>query len=43
MKQRRSLTLLWLNPATGVKEAIPRHNEIKESLARKILSSLGAS
>ena len=33
---------LWLNPDTGVVEAIPRHKEIKEPLARKILKSLGA-
>jgi hypothetical protein len=32
----------WLE-ATGVKEAVPRHNEIKEPLARKILASLLAS
>jgi hypothetical protein len=34
---------IWINPTTGVKEAIPRHTEIKEPLARKILASLGAS
>jgi mRNA interferase HicA len=31
---------LWINPATGVIEAVPRHNDIKEILARKILRSL---
>jgi hypothetical protein len=31
---------LWCNPNTGVVEAIPRHNEIAEKLARKILRSL---
>jgi predicted RNA binding protein YcfA (HicA-like mRNA interferase family) len=31
---------LWINPATGVVEAIPRHGEIKEALARKILKRL---
>jgi len=33
---------LWINPHTGVVEAIPRHTEIKEPLALKILKSLGA-
>lgn len=33
---------LWTNPKTGVIEAIPRHIEVKEPLARKILKSLGA-
>jgi mRNA interferase HicA len=31
-----------MNPKTGVIEAVPRHSEIKESLARKILKNLGA-
>jgi mRNA interferase HicA len=31
---------LWTNPRT---EAVPRHTEIKEPLAWKILKSLGAS
>ena len=33
---------LWINPRTGVLEAVPRHAEIKEFLAKKILKSLGA-
>lgn len=33
---------LWLNPKTGVMEAVPRHVEIKEPLARKILRNLHA-
>ncbi|MDP0499672.1 MAG: type II toxin-antitoxin system HicA family toxin [Verrucomicrobiota bacterium JB022] len=33
---------LWINPRTGIVEAVPRHVEIKEHLARKILKSLGA-
>ena len=32
---------LWVNPQTGAVEAIPRHTEIPDSLARKICSSLG--
>ncbi len=34
---------LWINPKTGAVEAIPRHTEIKEPLAKKILKSLDAS
>jgi mRNA interferase HicA len=33
---------LWINPRTGTIEAIPRHTEIKEPLARKILKNLSA-
>ncbi len=33
---------LWINPKNGVLEAVPRHKEIKEPLARKILKNLGA-
>ena len=33
---------LWINPKNGVVEAVPRHKEIKESLARKILKNLNA-
>jgi mRNA interferase HicA len=33
---------LWINPKTGVIEAVPRHTEIKEPLAWKILKSLNA-
>ena len=33
---------LWIDPQTGVVEAIPRHREIKELLAKKILKSLNA-
>jgi mRNA interferase HicA len=31
---------LWVNPKTGVTEAVPRHAEIKEALAKKILKNL---
>lgn len=30
----------YRNPATGVSQAIPRHREIKERLARHIISLL---
>jgi mRNA interferase HicA len=33
---------LWINPKNGVVEAVPRHTEIKEPLARKILKDLNA-
>ena len=33
---------LWINPRTGMVEAVPRHPEIKEPLAIKILKALGA-
>ncbi|RMH36794.1 MAG: type II toxin-antitoxin system HicA family toxin [Nitrospirae bacterium] len=33
---------LWINPKTGVIESVPRHNEIKEPLAKKILKNLNA-
>lgn len=33
---------LWINPKIGMVEAIPRHKEIKEPLARKILKNMGA-
>ncbi len=33
---------LWINPRTGVTEAVPRHREIKEFLAHKILKNLNA-
>ncbi|MBW1912350.1 MAG: type II toxin-antitoxin system HicA family toxin [Deltaproteobacteria bacterium] len=33
---------LWMNPKTGIIEAVPRHKEIKEPLAKKILKALDA-
>ncbi|MCD6533316.1 MAG: type II toxin-antitoxin system HicA family toxin [Deltaproteobacteria bacterium] len=33
---------LWINPKNGAIEAIPRHKEIKEPLAKKILKNLNA-
>jgi hypothetical protein len=43
IKREGACHSIWINPSTGVKEAVPRHNEIKEPLARKILASLGAN
>jgi hypothetical protein len=42
LKREGSAHSLWINPRTGVVEALPRHTEIKEPLAIKILKSLGA-
>ncbi|MCD6328283.1 type II toxin-antitoxin system HicA family toxin [bacterium] len=33
---------LWCNPQTGHVEAVPRHTEIPEKLARKICQALTA-
>jgi predicted RNA binding protein YcfA (HicA-like mRNA interferase family) len=32
---------LWTNPRTGAVEAVPRHSEVKELTAWKILEGLG--
>jgi mRNA interferase HicA len=40
LKREGASHSLWTNPQTGVVEAVPRHIEIKEPLARKILKSL---
>jgi predicted RNA binding protein YcfA (HicA-like mRNA interferase family) len=42
LKREGASHSLWVNPRTGVMEAVPRHQEIKELLARKILRSLEA-
>ncbi len=42
LKREGSSHTLWINPKTGVIEAVPRHREIKEPLAQKILKSLNA-
>lgn len=33
---------LWIHPKDGVMEAVPRHPEIKEPLARRILKAMHA-
>ena len=33
---------IWMNPKNGTTEAVPRHNEIKEPLAGKIIKRLDA-
>jgi predicted RNA binding protein YcfA (HicA-like mRNA interferase family) len=30
----------YKNPSTGISEAVPRHKEIKEQLAKKIIKNL---
>jgi len=42
LKREGASHSLWINPKTGAIEAIPRHNEIKEPLAVKILKNLDA-
>ncbi|MBN3036757.1 MAG: type II toxin-antitoxin system HicA family toxin [Bacteroidales bacterium] len=42
LKREGSEHSLWINPKTGVVEAIPRHPDIKEPLAGKILKNLDA-
>lgn len=42
LKREGAAHSIWLNPKTGVTETVPRHNEIKENLARKILKIMGA-
>ena len=42
LKREGASHSLWINPSTGEQEAIPRHNEIKEPLAKKILKSMNA-
>ena len=34
---------LWINPASGAVEAVPRHVEIPNLLARKICRELGVA
>jgi len=42
LKREGSSHALWINPKYGITEAVPRHNEIKEPLAKKILKRLSA-
>lgn len=42
IKREGSSHSLWINPKTGIVEAVPRHPEINEFLAKKILKSLDA-
>jgi hypothetical protein len=40
LKREGAAHSLWLNPLTGRIEAIPRHTEIPDLLAKKICKSL---
>ncbi len=40
LKREGSSHSLWINPATGAIEAIPRHTEISNKLANKICQRL---
>ncbi|MCJ7547947.1 MAG: type II toxin-antitoxin system HicA family toxin [Deltaproteobacteria bacterium] len=42
LKREGASHALWINPKNGAIEAIPRHIEIKEPLAKKILKNLNA-
>jgi mRNA interferase HicA len=42
LKREGSSHSLWINPKNGIIEAVPRHNDIKEPLAKKILKNLNA-
>jgi mRNA interferase HicA len=41
LKREGSAHSLWTNPNTGQVEAIPRHTEVADLLARKICRGLG--
>jgi len=43
LKREEANHSLWTNPRTGIVEALPRHDEIKEPLAKSILRNLGAN
>lgn len=42
VKREGASHTLWINPRGSQIEAVPRHTEIKEPLARKILKNLNA-
>ncbi|HKK65499.1 MAG TPA: type II toxin-antitoxin system HicA family toxin [Clostridia bacterium] len=42
LKREGASHSLWMNPNTGVIEAVPRHKEIKEPLTKKILRNMDA-
>ena len=41
LKREGGAHSLWTNPKTGAVEAVPRHTEVTNALARKICRSLG--
>jgi len=42
MNREGASHLLWINPKNGAIETVPRHSEIKEPLAKKIVKNLNA-
>jgi predicted RNA binding protein YcfA (HicA-like mRNA interferase family) len=42
LKREGASHSLWINPKNGAMEAVPRQEEIKEPLAKKILKNLNA-
>jgi mRNA interferase HicA len=40
LKREGKSHALWINPRTGHVEAVPRHGDIKEPLAMKILKQM---
>jgi mRNA interferase HicA len=42
LKREGSSHSIWINPKNGKIETVPRHSDIKEPLARKILKTLDA-
>lgn len=41
LKREGGSHALWTNPQTGAVEAVPRHTEVSDILARKICKMLG--
>ncbi len=42
LKREGAAHSIWVNPKTSITETVPRHNEIKENLAKKILKGMSA-
>ena len=42
LKREGASHSLWMNPKTGAVEAVPRHKETKEPLAKKTLRNMDA-
>jgi len=42
LKREGASHSIWINPKNGAIETVPRHTEIKEPLAKKILKNLSA-
>jgi len=42
LKREGAAHSIWINPKTGITETVPKHNEVKENPARKILKSMNA-